>query len=271
MSSVLQGKTIVNTRAVHQAAEFDVLIQGMGAVSLAYPCIAIQPPDDSSPLDSALQKLFAGEFDWLVLTSANTVFSLAARLRYLDLSTVEDTPFKVAVVGISTAEAVTEYMNFEVDLIPDEFVAESLAQAILAEGGKRVLLPESAIARPTLAEALQAGGVDVCVVTAYQTVCGAGGIHLWEALQQQKVDVVTFTSSSTVTCCFQRLQQEGAEPDVVSLFEDVGVACIGLKTAKTATEHGLMNIIVPDVYTLSGMLTAIGQFLTHDYRKNSEM
>ena len=103
MTQVLRGKAIVNTRASHQASDFDLLIRERGAVPIAYPCIAIVPPDDTTELDAALKQLNAGGFDWLGLTSANTVYSLAQRLHKLDLMLTGK--FKVAAVGPSTAEA----------------------------------------------------------------------------------------------------------------------------------------------------------------------
>ena len=240
------NKTIVNTRATHQAKALDALILKYGATPLAYPCIDIIPPADSSELDQGIRDLIAGKFDWLVLTSANTVYSLAQRLSALGLRL--PSTFKTAVIGTATAEAAQTMLGLHIDLIPAEQVAESLAVALLDQSARRVFLPESAIARPTLAQALP----DVHTVTAYETVCGSGGI----IFKDQPVDVVTFTSSSTVTCFIQRLEAEGTSP----LSADVCVACIGQKTANTAREHGLSVTITPQEYTLDAMMAAISQY-----------
>lgn len=254
MSAALQGKRIVNTRAVHQAGELDALLREVGAVPLAYPCIAIQPPADPSELDSALRQLLAGEYDWLLLTSANTVLSLAQRVRALGLSIPQTRPFQLAVVGPSTAQAAEAQLGLSADLVPQEFVAEALAAAVLAQGGRRVFLPESALARPTLAQTLVAGGAHVQVITAYETVRGSGGVKLAAELRQGRVDGVTFTSSSTVDFFMERLREESdTRPDL----QGVTVACIGPKTARTAAEHGLQSLIVPEEYTLEGMVQAI--------------
>lgn len=250
MSDSLHDKRIVNTRAMHQADEFDALIRARGAVPVSYPCIAVEPPDDTNALDSALRQLIDGAYDWLVLTSANTVISLKQRIDSLSLDLLKAQPFRVAVVGTSTADAATSQLGLSVDLVPDEFVAESLANALLNVGGGKIFLPESAIARPTLAEALRDGGANVHVVKAYETVCGSGG----DDLRENEIDVVTFTSSSTVTYFFERLAADGlTQPDLGS----VRYACIGPKTATTAHEYGLLDVIVPDTYTLSGLLDAL--------------
>lgn len=254
MSGALHGKRIVNTRAPHQAAEFSQLIYAVGAVPLLYPCIVIRPPEDASELDTALQELAAGVFDWLVLTSANTVFSLAERLSVPGLSLQGRATFRTAAVGSATAEAAAAQLGLKADIVPDEYAAEKLAEAILAQGPRRILLPQSAIARPVLVQMLEHGGAHVCVVDAYRTMCGTGGIDLATALKQNRVDAVTFTSASTVHCCVERLHREGgSEPDL----NNVCIACIGPKTAAAAREYHLQTIPLPAEHTLAGLLGAI--------------
>lgn len=260
MTQVLRGKTIVNTRAIHQASDFDLLIRERGAVPIAYPCIAIVPPNDATELDAALKQLNAGNFDWLVLTSANTVYSLGQRLDALKL--VLTGRFKVAVIGPSTAEAAQEQLGLQVDLIPDDYIAESLGQALIEQSGECIFLPESAIARPTLKDRLMSAGVEVVAVDAYQTVCGSGGDDLPAMLSQGEVDVITFTSSSTVDGFVERLKQAGSG---LSALGDVRIACIGPKTAQTASDHGLPAAIVPDDYTLAGLLDAIEQSFAREF------
>ncbi|HEY7092102.1 MAG TPA: uroporphyrinogen-III synthase, partial [Ktedonobacterales bacterium] len=69
--SGLQGKAIVVTRAPHQADALALLLAGAGAMPVFYPCVDIAPPNDPTPLDTALRAASAGDFDWLALTSAN--------------------------------------------------------------------------------------------------------------------------------------------------------------------------------------------------------
>jgi uroporphyrinogen-III synthase len=253
----LAGKHIVNTRAVHQADEFNALIRERGAVPLDYPCISIVPPRDTRALDDGLQRLSAGEYDWLVFTSANTVLSLSQRLEALGLSLPEDQPFKVAAVGPATADAARDLLGLRVDAIPDEHVAEALAKAIRDGGGRRVLLPESAIARATLKDSLRSARFEVHAVDAYRTVRGSGGVDLPAYLRRGEVHVVAFTSSSTVEQFLTRLQLDGLDRHAL---DGVCVACIGPKTAATARQHGLTVSVVPDVYTLPGLLDAVAQY-----------
>ena len=85
--SVLTGKQVANTRALHQAEELDRLLYRTGAIPISYPCLAIAPPENSTSLDVALCQLAGGRFDWLVLTSSNTVLAIQTRLQHLGLDT----------------------------------------------------------------------------------------------------------------------------------------------------------------------------------------
>ena len=256
MTGALDGKAIVNTRAIHQAEALNTLLRAKGAVPLDYPCIAITPPEDSALLDASLIDLVVGRFDWLVLTSANTVMAIAERIKVLEL-TLEGTSFRTAAVGPATAEAAQEQLRLELADLSAEYTAESLAHSLPVEAGTRVLLPESAIARPTLAAMLSARGAKVNVVATYRTVCGHGGADIPQLLAQKRIDALTFTSSSTVTCFLGRLSTEGVrQEDALTLF----AACIGTKTAATAREYGFTVLTAAAEHTLDGLVDALDTY-----------
>ena len=244
----LQGKIILNTRASHQAPPLNMLLRSMGAIPIDYPCITIVPPTDTDQLDEALYQLLDGQFDWLVLTSVNAVLALAERFKKMG-RTLSEIPFRIAVIGTATAEATFAKLHWRVDVIAPEQVAESLAQVIPLESEMRVLLPESTLSRPTLADHLAGKGAQVSVVTSYQTVCVQG-----EILPPQKIDAITFTSSSTVTCLVERIQAQGGQ---VSDILGIPVASIGYKTTLTAQEHGFKRIITAEDTSLVGLVNAL--------------
>jgi uroporphyrinogen-III synthase len=224
-----------------------------------YPCIAIAPPEDSALLDAALCDLVAGRFDWLILTSANTVMAVAQRLKALEL-TLTGAAFRAAAVGPTTAEAAQAQLGLELFDLPPQYIAESLAQHLPVESGTQVLLPESAIARPTLADRLADRGAVVIVVDAYQTVYGHGGADIPQLLAQKRLDAFTFTSSSAVTFFLERLHKEGGRPeDALSLF----AACIGPKTAATARDHGFTVLTTAAEHTLDGLIDALDTYFAN--------
>jgi uroporphyrinogen-III synthase len=247
----------VNTRALHQAAELDALLRARGAQPLSYPCIAIAPPEDAAPLGAGLRGLAAGEFDWLVLTSTNTVLALTGYLKSLELS-LRNRPFRTAAVGPATAQAAQEQLGLPVSVLPETYTAAALAEALELQPRARVFLPESAIARPELAEALGVAGALVTVAEAYRTVIGSGGADVPALLRRREVDAVLFTSSSTAQHFLRRLEMESGTPTVLA---DVCIACIGPQTAQTARDCGLSVAVMPPTHTLEGLVDALERYL----------
>ncbi len=243
----MKGKHIVVTRAVHQAGELCELLETQGAEPLLYPCIDIVPPENIDALDDALQSALDGVFDWLILTSSNTVLALAQRLETLHRKLPES--LAVAAIGHSTAQAARDLLNMQPDLVPDKYVAEAMIEALQPIAGRRVFLPQSNIARPILAEQLAAAGAEVTTVAAYRTVVGSGGVDLPVLLAANQVDAITFTSSSTVRNFHKRIGNHN--------LDDVCIACIGPITSKTAEETGLPVTLVPENYTLEGLVNAL--------------
>lgn len=258
MSDALHGKRIVNTRATHQAHALNAILSQQGALVLEYPCIAIVPPPDTHALDSALRDLISGAYEWLLLTSANTVYALAQRLADLRL-TLDDAPIRAAAVGMSTAESAREHLHLHDVLLPTEYIAEALAEALPVTPLSRVLLPESAIAPPTLADLLTARGAQVTVVEAYQNVTGTGGVDLVATLAGGQVDALTFTSASTVAGLVERLQPHTGALDTA---RDICAACIGPKTAAAAQAYGFRHVICAREYTLDGLMQTLNDYFT---------
>jgi uroporphyrinogen-III synthase len=254
MTHSLAGKRIVNTRAVHQAPELDVLLREHGAESLSYPCLAIAPPEQTDELDDALNQMATGGFDWLVLTSANTVYSLAQRLNTLRLSLKS---VRVAAIGEPTARTVRAQLAIDVDLIPEEFSGETLAYSLKNVRGLRILLPVSDIAPTTLADALRESGALVTRVVACRTLPGSGGVDIPSRLAERRVDAVMFTSPSTVRNFIHRLDTEGGNR---AHLDEVCVACIGPQTTQAAREYGLSITIMATVHTIQGLVAGLESY-----------
>jgi uroporphyrinogen-III synthase len=234
MSGVLQGKRIVNTRALHQAGPLDRLLEERGAIPLSYPCIAIEPPANYAALDHALRDLVDGQYRWLIFTSSNTVQAIADRLVQLDCVLPESVA--VAVVGPSTAIAMQEVFGRAPRFMPDRYDAEALAAGLPMRSGEAVLAPGSDIARPELARILAERGATVTQVVAYRTITGSGGVDLPGMLRDGTVDALTFASPSAVQGFVQRLAREGSSTSTVF---GIPSACIGETTREAAAGVGL--------------------------------
>lgn len=271
----LAGKRVVVTQAVHQAPELGVLLANGGAVPLFYPCIAIEPPADTTELDKALAVAAAGYYDWIVITSANTVLVLADRLRALGLAPGALADVHLAAIGAPTAEAVAVHFGRSADLVPEESKAEGLVQALtsgpnpVTRPGERLLVPQADIARPALVQGLTGAGLNVRALAAYRTVIGSGGVALHALLaggtsRGEGVDAITFTSPSTVRNLLARLEQEGGAPLDLSLLRHVVLACIGSITADAVGAAGLQAAagatLVAAQQSLEGLVDALSAY-----------
>lgn len=249
MTAPLAGYRVVVTRASHQAPGLMARLQARGAVPLAYPCIAIVPPADTTPLDRAL--LSAAEFDWLVLTSANAVFSLRLRLDALGLRLP---CLRMATVGRSTARAARAALGLAADCIAEEGLADGLAPGLSPRRGERILLPQGDLADHSLAEALEQRGGAVTRVDAYRTIRGSGGVTLPAMLRAGSVDAVTLTSASTALHLVGRLRLEGGS---VHDLAHVPVVCIGPSTAASARRLALQHLTTAPTHTVDGLIGAL--------------
>jgi uroporphyrinogen-III synthase len=244
----MKGKRIVVTRAAHQAEEFSEKLVQRGAIPLLYPCIEFELPQDTSVIDAAL----AGDFDWLIVTSATVVNVLEQRCKALGIGQLQIT--HVAAVGSASAKMVRERLNLNVSVMPEVFDGQSLVDALPSLKGKTVFLPMSDRAGPAVWEQLVAQGADVMGMTAYHNVMGRGGVDLPRLLGQQAVDAVTFTSPSTVENCLIRLG------DGARYLKDVCIACIGPTTAMAAQSRGLSVTLIADEHTIDGLIFELERF-----------
>jgi uroporphyrinogen-III synthase len=245
---------VVNTRSLHQAAELDELLRLHGATPLSYPCLQIVPPLDLEPLDSALSDLVAGRFDWLALTSANTVEAIAARLDVLGYRLPAEPGFATIAVGLATAESAETLLGLRETIIPPASRGDALAHAIPITAGARVLWPASDIARPEVAELLRQRGAEVTVVSAYRTVTGTGGVDLPHLLKNRQVDAITFASPSAVDGLIARLQTEGGD---LADLDGIAVVSLGPVTHEAAVSRGFDRSVMSGAPTLPELIETL--------------
>lgn len=272
----LQGWHILVTRTHEQAGTFVEQLRALGAIPVEFPTIRIVPPEDWEQLDTALRRLCGNgidNYDWLVFTSANGVRNCFDRLRNLGYDAQAIGNVRVAAIGPATARALATY-GIHADLVPDVYIAEGVANALMDDArrggepfaGKRVLVARAAEARNVLVVELQQAGAIVDVVAAYRTI-GVSHDDIWgrevlRMLEAKRLDMLTFTSSSTVRNFMYWLMQYGTEI-TDSLVWDIRqdarprVACIGPITSQTAREFGLDVHIEAKEYTISGLIEAI--------------
>jgi uroporphyrinogen III methyltransferase/synthase len=237
----LFGRRVVVTRARADASALASRLRGLGAEVIELPTIEVTAPaDGGAALRRAAGDLAGGCYQWVVFTSPRAV------ARFLE--TVADArafgAARIAAIGPGTADALRQRCLVP-DLVPPEFVAESLVAAFPCGEG-RVLVPRAAVARDVLPEGLAAKGWTVEVVEAYRT--GVADPDRRTLAAAAAADAITFTSSSTVT---NYLALAGASP-----MPPV-VACIGPVTAATAREAGIEVAVVAEEHSIDGLVDAL--------------
>ncbi len=283
----LKGLRVLVGRARHQAGALSSELHGLGAQVIEIPFIQISKPRSFKPLDKALKHL--ADYEWLILTSANGVEAMWERMEKLNATlpatnregheftqpalsehseskgaltgkkkgpalAAEGGRLRIAAIGPATRKAI-EQRGMEVDVVPKEYVAESVVRSLKAKvKGKRVLLVRAKVARDVIPNDLRKAGARVDVVEAYETVVPeTSRRRLQSALNNPKrrPHVVIFTSSSTVRNFVELLGSHRRN------LAGIRTASIGPVTSATLRELGLSVDIAAKEFTIPGLVEAI--------------
>jgi uroporphyrinogen III methyltransferase / synthase len=252
----LMGRSIVITRSGEQAGELIKRLSDLGAECLECPTIKVLPTDDMKPLDKAIDNL--DSYDWLIFTSVNGVDFFFNRLFEKSKDVRDLHHIRTAVIGPATAKRLFDF-GLKSDIVPESSRAESMVRAFAKKDihGKKVLLPRAKEARPVLPVELAKMGAVVDDVEAYVTkaVKDGAGVVL-EGIKERTIDMITFTSSSTVKNFRALLPPEGLD----RLMQGITIACIGPVTADTARSLGFDVHIVAKAYTIPNLCDAIVKY-----------
>ncbi|MBQ5501646.1 MAG: uroporphyrinogen-III C-methyltransferase [Selenomonas sp.] len=247
----LFGKRILVTRARSQASKLTAKLENLGAEVIEVPAITITDPVDLyAALDQAIGQL--QDYHWVMFTSANGVKHFFARLLQAGKDARALGYAKIAAIGSATAAELKKY-GLVADVVPGEYRAEGIIEAMKGKlpPHAKILLPRAEEAREILPEKLREMGAEVDVVSAYRTVCAAAdGEALTSELNEGRIDMVTFTSSSTVKNLVNIIGS-------ADLLNGVKTACIGPVTADTAKSLGIEPDIIAKEYTIDGLVEAI--------------
>jgi len=250
----LFGKRILVTRARHQASSLSKLLSEHGSQPIELPAIDIQVIANTEELDQIISNLES--YQWIVFTSVNGVEAYFQRIYKLKLDSRTLKGLLIGAIGPATAEAL-EKRGIIPDYVPEVYTSQGFLVGLSSRDitGQRFLLPRADIADKELTEGIRRLGAEVHEVVVYRTVPAAGAIsRAKQMLLSGEIDVITFTSSSTVYNLVAVFKEE--EPAIIS----TKVACIGPKTADTATKAGLRVDIVASEHTIHGLVAAIEQY-----------
>jgi uroporphyrinogen III methyltransferase/synthase len=246
-SRPLFGRRILVTRPLEQSLKIGAMLEELGADILVQPVIEIAPPADLSAVDNALANL--STYDWIVFSSANGVIHFLNRLMEQGQDARALKNAKLAVIGPGTSEQLATYY-LQTDLIPPDFQAESLADALATEArGKSFLLVRASRGREVLAQRLRAaaGHVEQIVVYDSKDVL-VPHEQFVNQMHAGTIDWVTITSSAIAQ-------------STVRLFGDrlrnTKLVSISPITTATLCELGFSPAAEAEQYTMEGVVQAI--------------
>ncbi len=240
---------VLITRPRTQSDSFADALRAAGFEPICFPVIEINSIEDNFQLERALSQI--DKYDWIVFTSANGVEAFFDQLR--ECSSLP----RIAAIGPKTAEAL-QVRGVTPDFVPEEYVAEAILSGLGDLNRKWVLLPRAEFARQVLPEAIVKAGGTAHEIVVYKTLPAQPDAEGFAALKAG-VDVITFTSASTVQNFAAIAKKNGLDP--LNLPNNPLFACIGPITEQAAREEGLVNIIVAKEYTTDGLIDAIGNLV----------
>lgn len=247
----LKDYQVLITRGKGQADQLKALIESKGGTPLLVPLLEFTLPEDQKDIQDAFTELES--YDWIILTSKNGVDFFFKLIGNRPISS------KIAVIGRKTEEALHRY-GYEADFIPTEFVAEGFVSEFMDRivTGSRVLLPKGNLARTVIAESIRQAGASCDEVIIYETILPKESERmLVPLLREGKIDIVTFTSSSSVNHFMQIINRNHLQ----SCVDRLVFACIGPISAKTAEKHGLAVAACPKEYTTEEMVEEMVNYI----------
>lgn len=230
-SKPLFGKRVVVTRAREQASQLVDLFTESGASVLQFPTIEIAPPSSWTSLDAMID----GNYQLLVFSSIHGVRSFFERLQAKNRDARSLHGVRIAAVGDTTAAELRAHGVIP-DLVPDRFQSIALLPLLDADQrGIRTGVVRAEEGSDELIAELRRRGGEVDLGVAYRNVAVENDLAaLREMIANEAVDVVTFTSGSTVDNFFAPLTAEERS----RVFAQAAVASIGPVTSEAVRKYG---------------------------------
>ncbi|KAA0761656.1 uroporphyrinogen-III synthase [Bacillus sp. SH5-2] len=244
--NALAGKTVLITRAQHQAKQMSVAVKEKSGIPLEIPLLRMEGMS-SRQIQHIAEQLHS--YDWVIFTSKNGVAFFLDSLKKKLPATI-----KIAAVGVKT-KLELEKRGYQVAFVPTSFVAEVFAEEFIKKlsGNERILFPKGNLARDVIPVALRGLGVSLDELIVYGTKENVEKRQeLIASLEVEKIDIITFTSPSTVTSFVHLLEGTNWR----EWTKKCTIACIGPITEKEAILY-FPHVIVPKEYTVEALLQCI--------------
>ena len=238
----LKNKTVLVTRSKEQASDFIMMLENIGATTIALPLISTAAINQIQLSES----IEGNKFTWIIFTSPNAVKF------FFETISPQQINCKIAVVGSKTEEHL-EALGIKIDLIPSQFTAKQLASEIPVKQNENIFIPRSNLAKNTAVEILEKRNCSVETLAIYENTSINYSKEELETIFKKEIDFITFTSGSTVSS-FMKLGIE---------LNNEKVICIGPETAKVATQNNINIAAIAKPHTIEGIIASIKKSLTN--------
>ena len=254
-------RIVLNTRSMEQQDALSLPFEAAGFSVAPFPSISVKLVLGGNAWGTAVPHLYDKTLSWIVFTSAHAVASLAANIKKMQEESsicIDGTPLpSIACIGATTADAVREYLGVDPVYVSQTATGAYLAAHLPLSDYDRILLPQSNIARPETAQILSQRRAVVIEIVAYKTVIGRGGVEAHRMISHGEIDLLSFTSPSTVTGFMARLAQEGL---TVKDIRHIPAVCIGPTTFEAALKFNLNLIPHSAEHTVLGMAESASSY-----------
>ncbi|WP_369345633.1 uroporphyrinogen-III synthase [Caldalkalibacillus mannanilyticus] len=215
--------------------------------------------EDLEPIRGAIAQL--DQYDWILFTSVNAVHFFVDQVKnaiHPEQKLKWLSEKKLAAIGPKTEKALHAY-GLTADAVPTVFHQEALIETCQEQlsPGMRVLYPRAQMARRKLTAELREQGITVDDIVLYTSVVvDQQKEELLHLLQSGEIDVITFTSSSTVKHFVDLFEMT----DWRRYLHTLTIASIGPITTQTAQESGLEVQIEAKEFTSDSLIEEIERY-----------
>lgn len=261
------GRRVLSLES-RRANEMATLIRKQGGEPVVAPSMRELPLESNDEVFAFAERLFAGEFDMVILlTGVGT--------RYLDrvLATrYEPGRFAealkknvVAVRGPKPAAVMREWQVPIAVQAPEPNTWRELLAALEGRKERRVAVQEYGKSNPELLDGLRARGHEVTTVRAYEWGLPEDTAPLRDAVHRLvagEIDAALFTTSIQISHLFRIAAEEGLESQVREALGRIFVASIGPTTSEELAEYGIQPAMEPSHPKMGFLVTEAARAFT---------
>ena len=247
----LFGKNIVVTRCRAQSSALAEKISDMGGNPIEIPTIKIQKVEDNKELEVEINKI--KNYTYIIFGSKNAVDIFFDKLNEMGYDARALSNSKICAIGGETAKSIKS-RGVIADIVPKKYVAEGLYEELkdIINENDKILIPRAKNARDFLISKLSEKCYVKEVIT-YESVIDNNKKNLaLEVIEDERVDYITFASSSTVKNFITLIGKENLKK-----LENKKIISIGPITSKTIEDFGLGVYKEAEVATIDSTIEAI--------------